>query len=791
MKPLRLFLLSLIACASALSARAATPDAPQKDAYLFAYFYVNGEDGLHLAASTDGYKFEMLGGDRSYLRPVVGDAKIMRDPCLFQGPDGVFHLVWTDAWAGKTLGYASSKDLLTWSEQKEIPVMADEPNAQNVWAPEITFDPIQQEYVIFWSTTILGRFRETENTNRRPERNHRIYSVTTKDFKTFTPARLHYDGGFNVIDATLAPDGDEWLMFVKNEQLTPKTEKNIRMIRAKTVDGPFSEASPAITGAYWAEGPSAVKVGDEWRVYFDKHMLNKYGMVRSKDLAHWEDVSDRVSFPADARHGTVIAVSAGVIENLKRNAPHGDVAHAGVYNVRDYGAAGDGVAKDTAAINRAIKAVERAGGGTVYFPAGKYLTGSIAMVSNLTLNLEAGAELLYSADPADSPLVETRWEGTSAYTHAPLIYANRKENIAITGRGTLNGQGKNWWWRTTEGAPGPQREEALKAKAEWKEKIYPRVQAGEKLTAEDFALAAQFLRPSLVVPYECKNVRIEGVTLTMSPMWLLHTIYCEGVSVHDVKFLSFGGGPNGDGFDLDSSRNVRISDCLFDTSDDCIVIKSGRDDDGRRINRPTEFVTITNCVMYRGHGGVVIGSETSGGINNITASNIVCKGTDRGIRLKTMRGRGAIVQNLRFDNWVIEDAPAEAIHITSNYAKVPAEQRSERTPVMRNIAISNITIVNAKRAIGIAGISEQPIENIRLSDITATGEGGLIADLVDGLELFDVRIDAKSGPAFTFSNAHRLTLDGLSSRNAADGNPTVKMTNVPASEVITRGFTAK
>ncbi len=216
MKTLRLSLLSLLACAAAFNARAATPAVPQKDAFLFAYFYVNGEDGLHLAWSPDGYKFEMLGGDRSYLRPTVGESKIMRDPCLFRGPDGTFHLVWTTSWDGKTLGYASSKDLLTWSAQKEVPVMVHEPEAQNVWAPEITFDPVKQEYVIFWSTTILGKFRETENTNRRPERNHRIYSVTTKDFETFTPAKLHYDGGFNVIDATLAPTGNEWLMFVKN-----------------------------------------------------------------------------------------------------------------------------------------------------------------------------------------------------------------------------------------------------------------------------------------------------------------------------------------------------------------------------------------------------------------------------------------------------------------------------------------------------------------------------------------------------------------------------------------------
>jgi hypothetical protein len=213
--------------------------------------------------------------------------------------------------------------LLTWSEQQEIPVMAHEPDAQNCWAPEIVWDDKQGHYLIFWSTTIQGRFLETELSNDRPDlklkwkRNHRIYSTTTRDFSTFTPTRLHYDGGFNVIDATMVQDGDSWLMFVKDETYQPKTEKNIRLIRAQTPDGPFSEPSPAITGSsYWAEGPSAIKVGDEWRVYFDKHHEGKYGLVRSRDLETWEDVSNLISFPDEARHGNVLTVPRSIIERL-------------------------------------------------------------------------------------------------------------------------------------------------------------------------------------------------------------------------------------------------------------------------------------------------------------------------------------------------------------------------------------------------------------------------------------------------------------------------------------------
>lgn len=446
------------------------------------------------------------------------------------------------------------------------------------------------------------------------------------------------------------------------------------------------------------------------------------------------------------------------------------------YNVLDHGVVPDGTTKNTAAITAVIAKIKAAGGGTLYFPPGRYLTGSVHLESNLTLHLEAGATLLYSGDPADSPLVPSRWEGTTAWTYGPLIYANGKENITITGRGTIDGQGQNWWWRAADQTP--RRDIAEKARPVWVA-LRDRIQAGDgaKVTREDFVEAANFIRPSLIVPYECKNIVIEGVTITNSPMWLLHTIYSENITVRGVSFVSHG--PNGDGYDIDSCRNVRISDCFFDTGDDCIVIKSGRDADGRRVGRPTELVTVTNCIMYRGHGAVVIGSEMSGGIRDITASNIVTRGTDRGIRLKTQRGRGAVVENIRFDNWVIIDAPREAIHITSNYSRMAEEPKSERTPTFRNISISNVTVVNAAQVVGIAGLSEQAVEQVRISDLKGTGRKGLVCDAADDVELHDVRIDAKEGPAFTFSNSRRLLLDNLAvTMPPAAGAPVVSLIDV-------------
>ena len=235
-------------------------------AYLFSYFTGNGEDGLHLAWSTNGYHWEALKSGRSFLAPEVGESKLMRDPCLLLAPDQTFHMVWTTSWAGKTIGYASSKDLVHWSPQKALPVMADEPATLNCWAPEVFWDATKQQFVIFWASTVTNRFRETAGQAER-NYNHRIYATTTKDFKAFTPTRLFYDPGFNVIDATmLAAQGRFYLIF-KDETLHP-VRKHLRLAVADSPEGPFGSPAPAITQS-WVEGPTALRVGDDYVVYFD------------------------------------------------------------------------------------------------------------------------------------------------------------------------------------------------------------------------------------------------------------------------------------------------------------------------------------------------------------------------------------------------------------------------------------------------------------------------------------------------------------------------------------------
>jgi beta-xylosidase len=293
--------------------------------YLFTYFTKNGEDGLHLAASADGYNWEKLNDGRSYLAPKVGKSKLMRDPCVVRGPDGTFHLVWTSGWNENNIGYASTRDWITWSEQKEIPVMAHEPTVRNCWAPEIAFDAKRGEFIIFWASTIPGKFRETAGASES-DYNHRMYFTTTKDFATFAPTQLFYDPGFSVIDATFlhADDGRHYLI-VKDETRNPP-KKYLQLAEAKDGDlrGPFEKLSPPFTPAgLWVEGPTAIKIGADYVVYYDAYRTKHYGALRSRDLKTWEDVTAKLVLPDEGtpvrmRHGTVIEVPRELVAKLRQ-----------------------------------------------------------------------------------------------------------------------------------------------------------------------------------------------------------------------------------------------------------------------------------------------------------------------------------------------------------------------------------------------------------------------------------------------------------------------------------------
>jgi hypothetical protein len=304
MKKIALFLFLFIKCVA---------NAQTDSFYMFSYFNNNGKDGLHLAYSYDGFKWTALKNDESFLKPVLSKDSLMRDPCIIRGTDNLFHMVWTVSWNQRGIGYASSNDLINWSEQQYIPVMQQEDSARNCWAPEITYDAKKKQYMIYWATTIAGKFKM--DTIVENGYNHRMFYVLTKDFKTFSKTKLLYDKGFNVIDATIVPASRKFIMFLKDETRIPP-QKNIKIAVSKKINKGYGNASVPITGNYWAEGPTTLQLNNTWIVYFDKYRDHKYGAVQSTDLINWTDISDKISLPKGIRHGSIFKISKREFETF-------------------------------------------------------------------------------------------------------------------------------------------------------------------------------------------------------------------------------------------------------------------------------------------------------------------------------------------------------------------------------------------------------------------------------------------------------------------------------------------
>ena len=312
------------------------------------------------------------------------------------------------------------------------------------------------------------------------------------------------------------------------------------------------------------------------------------------------------------------------------------------------------------------------------------------------------------------------------------------------------------------------------------------LEAKRPVSEEEYRKAAAEVRPSVVCFMNAKNVLVEGVRFIGAPAWVVHLLYSENATVRNVTIETYPGAHT-NGIVVDSSRFVRIADSYIDTGDDGIVLKAGKDADGLRVNRPTEHVTITNCTVHHAHGAVVIGSETSGSIRNVVASNITAVGTERGIRLKSRRGRGGVVEDVRFDNWTMENV-GEGIVVDSYYvmggeAGSKVEPVSERTPVFRNIAISHVTISGAKKVIDIKGLPEMPIVALRLTDIVGSGRVGLTAGYTDALELHHVELNADRGPVFSIENASNLELSGVTTRKPVAGSPVLRLQRTPGAVV--------
>jgi len=384
------------------------------------------------------------------------------------------------------------------------------------------------------------------------------------------------------------------------------------------------------------------------------------------------------------------------------------------FSITDFGAAAG--ADCTVAIRKAIEACNAAGGGRVVVPAGEWLTGAVHLKSNVNLYLAKGSTLRFSTDPAAYlPVVHTRWEGIECMNYSPFIYAWEQENIAVTGEGTLDGAASydagNWWSWTKKG--DDKKAPASPDTAKLNEYSVQGVPVAQRVFG-----AGHYLRPSFFQPYRCRNVLIEGVTIVRSPMWEITPALCTNVIARNVKINSHG--PNNDGCDPDSCRDVLIEGCEFDTGDDCIAIKSGRNDDGRRVGVPAENHIIRNCVMKDGHGGVVIGSEISGGCRNIFVEN--CKmdspNLERGLRFKSNARRGGVVENVYMRNVEIGRVAEAILTIDHQYEEGP---KGEHQPVVRNIVIENVTSKSSPRVLWIAGIPKGTIDNILFKNCTFAG----------------------------------------------------------------------
>ena len=411
------------------------------------------------------------------------------------------------------------------------------------------------------------------------------------------------------------------------------------------------------------------------------------------------------------------------------------------FNILDYGATIKG---DTCsdAIRLAIEACHQAGGGRVLVPEGAYISGAIHLLSNVELHLEEGATIYFSTNPRDYlPVVRTRFEGSELYNYSPLIYAYQQENIAITGMGVLDGQAsmENWWLWKRGNKDGTFSQDEPNSNPRLLKMMSEAVPTEDRFFGEGF-----YLRPSFIQPYECKNILIEGLTLMRPPMWMIHPVLSENITVRNVKLYSQEA-PNGDGCDPEACKDILIEGCEFNTGDDCIAIKSGRNRQGYDMGIPTENVIIRNCMMKDGHGGVVIGSEASGGTRNVYAYNceMSSPNLDRALRLKSNKYRGGVVENIFMRDIKVGEVKNAAIRINQNYHSKVSDGEIRYT-TYRNIFVERMTCNKADYAIQIMGLEALPIENVKLIDCQFnTIKKENVLEHVEGLVLENVTINGQ------------------------------------------------
>lgn len=460
-------------------------------------------------------------------------------------------------------------------------------------------------------------------------------------------------------------------------------------------------------------------------------------------------------------------------------------------SIADYGGVPDGATLNTEAFAKAMQALSQKGGGTLTVPSGIWYTGPIVFQSNINLHLEKGALILFSSNFDLYPLVHTVFEGLDTRRCQSPISGRNLKNIAITGEGSINGSGDAWRPLKKSKVTDSHWQRVIKSGGVVKDGNYWFPSKGSlkgndmsdmnvpngDLSDEEWKSVKDFLRPVMVSFIECENVLLEGVLFENSPSWNIHPLMCKNVIVDNVFVRNPGYSQNGDGLDLESCQNSIIVNSTFDVGDDAICIKSGKDEDGRRRGMPTENVIIDNCKVFQGHGGFVVGSEMSGGVRNISVSNCQFLGTDVGLRFKSRRGRGGVVENIYVNNINMFDIATESFLFDLYYGgksasealedgdETPVEnivyEVDETTPVFRNIYVKNLTSRNARRAMYFNGLPEMNITNINLENTTITSTFGGELSESDGITFKNVKIIPKEGPALILNNVKNMDAIGL------------------------------
>ncbi len=412
------------------------------------------------------------------------------------------------------------------------------------------------------------------------------------------------------------------------------------------------------------------------------------------------------------------------------------------FYITRFGAKGDGKTDCTAAFRRAIDQCTKAGGGKIVVPAGSYLTGAIHLKNNVNLEVAEGATIKFSQNPKDFlPVVFSRWEGVEVFNYSPFIYAFEQRNIAITGKGTLDGQSNSEAWWPWNGRPRFGWKDGMPHQRPDRNALFAMAEKGVPVRERIFG-EGHYLRPQFIQPYRCQNVLIDGVTIQNSPMWEIHPVLCRNVIVQNVHINSHG--PNNDGCNPESCTDVLIKNSYFDTGDDCIAIKSGRNADGRRLKAPTENIIVQDCRMKDGHGGITVGSEISGGVRNLFAEN--CKldspNLDHALRVKNNAMRGGVLENFHFRNIEVGQVAHAVITIDFNYEE---GAKGSFTPVVRDYTVDQLRSTKSKHALDVQGLTGAPIINLRLTNCTFenVADGSIVKNVKD-LTHDNVRINGKS-----------------------------------------------